>query len=129
MDLCDFEGIIKANINNICENVLDYVSDIEDGVAQINVETGELYYCGLGKNTSENPLNKCVEVYRLDCTIDKEDICECYSDCEDYYTPWFDCEDCKYCMCDGLIMDFKDNFDDIISDVQCQIQEWGYDLL
>lgn len=129
MEICDFEGIIKANINNICENVLDYVSDIEDGVAQIHVETGELYYGSLGKNTSENPLNKCVEVYRVDCNTCKEDVCDCDCDCELYSTPWIVCEDCKYCMCDNMVLDFKENFDYIISDVVGQIQEWGYDLL
>lgn len=129
MEICDFEKIIGANVNNICENVLEYASDIEDGVAQINLETGELCYCGLGSNESENPLNKCVEVYRIDSNTCKEDVCDCDYDCENYDAYWINCEDCKYCMCDNLIIDFRDNFDYIISDVVNQIQEWGYDLI
>ena len=129
MEICDYEGIIKANINNICGNVIDYVSDIEDGVCQIQVETGELMYCGLGKNESENPLNKCVEVFRVDCNTEKEDLCDCDDECECYNDYWIETEDCKYCMAENLILDFKEFFDDIIEGVETQIQEWGYDII
>lgn len=129
MEICDYEEIITTNINNICETVLDYVSDMEDGVCQIQIETGELKYCGLSKNESENPLNKCIEVYRFDYNTEKEDVCDCDDECPCYYDYWIETEDCKQCMADNLVIDFKDYFDDIIRGVECQIQEWGYDII
>ena len=128
MEICDYETIIKNNINNICENVIDYTSDITDGVCQIQIETGELKYCSLGSNETENPLNKCIEVYRFDCNTSKEDVCDCDDDCPCYMDNWLLSDSCKMCMTDNKILDFKEWFDDVIRDVECQIQEWGYDI-
>ena len=121
----NIDEILNENKETIINNTIDYTSQYFDGVCQIDVDTGKLFYCGLSTGETENPLNRVVEVYRIPQGFDEEDCCGCFY-CDDYGS----CNEDKVrdCTVDTLLEEFNTEFDDILSGVLCQIQEWGYDM-
>ena len=130
----DFETIIWENRKEVVKGALENTSDICDGVTQIKVDTGDLCYASFTTGEVENPANRVVEVYRIGQGFDRIgymlDTC---NDCEHLYTCdnyWEDDGEDIFegCLVDKLVEDFGVEFDDIMSSVYAQIQEYGFDL-
>lgn len=125
-----FEDVVWENRVDLIRRTLDYTSDFCDGVAQIDVDTGELHYAGFTTGEVENPENRVVEVYRINQGFDKESCAECLF-CEDSDDEGCYCteEQLEDCVMDSLLESFIDDFDDIMSAIYSEIQEWGYDMV
>lgn len=125
-----FEDIIKENKEEIVRQTLANTSSLCSGVAQIGIEDGKLYFGGLSTNEVENPANKVIEFYRIDRGFNAEDYLDCLNcdrlyDCDNNYSE----EQLDECVVDSLMEEFDYSFDDIMSHLYNEIQEWGYDMV
>ena len=123
----DFEDIIRENKEEIIRQTLANTSSLCSGVAQIGIEDGKLYFGGFGTNEVENPANKVIEFYRIDRGFNAEEYLDCLNcdDCDNHY----DEEQLDECVVDSLMEEFDYSFDDIMSHLYNEIQEWGYDMV
>lgn len=131
MEICDYEYVIKNNIENICKGAIYEGLDCGvDGVVDLDLITGQLSYRGENSNYGTDTLHV-VEIYRLDRETDMEDVCGCA------FCSW--AKDDGHCCGQGklydcfiheLIKEFREfDLDDCIDTVQSHIQEWGLDMV
>lgn len=84
--------ILGYTNEEIVKKAVEYQSQISDGVAQYNYETGELFGAGFTTGEIENPANPVIEIFRLSQGERGEIDCNCnecpYRDEDAQYPGW-----------------------------------------
>lgn len=116
------EKLDNIEISEVCEMLVNNINDLGDSVVQMGIDDGHLYSCILQKNETENPLNKVVEIYRLDSNINWSDMCVC-TDCPNY-EKIVDEDMMMDCVYDSVYQHLYDNWDSILKNVERQMENF-----
>lgn len=110
--------ILGYTNDEIVEKAVECQSQITDGVAQYNYETGELFSAGFTTGETENPANPVIEIFRLSQGERGEIDCNCdecpYRDEDAQYLGWETVypETREECCMDAYIdVDFTDEWE------------------